>query len=176
MDFREVDQSTVHPNLIRFARYCENLAAGDDMPPARLFEVRDAPWLFGFIAVADVLGSGADYRYSFAGDFWRVMLNYRMDGVRLSELEECGRFPNVRSNYDAALRYRAPRYRSARMTWPDGKYFRYERLVTPFSDEEGGVGCLVIAAQCDRSMQDLMTYRGAGEAKLTLEITAPVEG
>lgn len=173
MDYRLVDKASVHPNLLRFASYCESLAGGAAMPQSSAFNARDAHWLFGFLAVADVIENGSDYRYSYAGDFWKVMLGYNIDSVRMSELETCGRFPNVRSNYDAAVRAQCPRYRTARLSWPDGKFFRYERLVVPFAGVDGEVAMLVIAAQCDKPLSELIEYRGAGEAQLTLELSKP---
>lgn len=171
MDFRLVDKSAVHPNLMRFAEYCATLAGGEGMPLKSQFAVRNAHWLFGFVAVADVVGGGTDYRYSHAGEFWQIMMGYDIASVRLSELEACGRFPNVRSNYDAAIRARSPRYRMARLSWPDGRTFRYERLVVPFADDAGEVAMLVIAAQCEKPLSELNLYRGAGEAQLTLELS-----
>lgn len=169
MEFRQVDKSLVHPNLMRFAHYCEELAGGAEMPPRKRFEVRNVPWLFGFLVVADVIGGGKDYRYSYAGEFWKAMLNYDMNSVRLSELEECGRFTNLRPNYDATVECRAPRYRAALLSWRDGKTLRYERLVVPFCDETGNITELVIAAQCECPLSELISLRGSGEAKLSLE-------
>lgn len=171
MDFRAVDKALVHPNLLRFAQYCEELAGGAEMPPRSVFEVRNVPWLYGFIIVAEVIGGGTDYRYCYVGDFWKAILNYETCNLRLSELEECGRFTNVRPNYDAAVRNRAPRYRRAQISWRDGKSAFYERLVMPFCDKVGTVTEIVIAAQCDRPLEQLLAMRGVGEAKLTLEGT-----
>ena len=173
MDFRRVDRGTVHTNLLRFASYCETLRDGDGMPPSRRFEVRNTPWLFGFVAVADVIDGGRDYRYSHAGDFWKAMLGYDIESMRVSELEACGRFPNVRSNYDATAKAQSPRYRMARLTWPDGKVFRYERIVVPFAGKHGEPAMLVIAAQCEKPLSDILAFRGAGDAKLTLELSTP---
>jgi hypothetical protein len=175
MDFRLIDKSSVHHNLLRFAVYCETLANGAEMAQQSLFEARNTPWLFGFIAVVDVLEGGADYRYAYAGDFWKAMLGYDINATRVSELEACGRFPNVRSNYDAAVRARSPRYRTARLSWPDGKVFRYERLVVPFAGDDGAVAMLVVAAQCEKPLSDLLAYRGLGEAKLTLELSKQIK-
>lgn len=176
MDYRLVEKGTVHPNLQRFAAFCETLAGGEGMPLASAFEVRHTHWLFGFLALADVIEDGDDYRYSYAGDFWKIMLGYDVAGVRMSELEACNRFPNVRSNYDATVKAREPRYRTAKIVWPDGKSFRYERLVVPFSGADGRVAMLAIAAQCDKPLSELMAFRGAGEAQLTLELSTPAKG
>ncbi|MGB8602399.1 MAG: hypothetical protein WCD42_09415 [Rhizomicrobium sp.] len=173
MDFRQADKSLVHPNLMRFAQYCEGLAGGAEMPSRKRFEVRNVPWLFGFLVVADVIGNGSDYRYSHVGDFWKAMLNYDMCSVRLSELEECGRFTNLRPNYDAAFKNRSPRYRAAELKWRDGKAVRYERIVMPLCDDVGHVVELVIAAQCSQSLAEILSLRGSGEAKLTLEGSEP---
>lgn len=173
MDFRSVDKALVHPNLLRFARYCDELAGGAEMPSRKTFEVRNVPWLYGFVIVAEVIESGADYRYSYVGEFWKAILNYDTNNLRLSELEECGRFTNVRPNYTAAVQNRAARYRRAQITWRDGKHISYERLVMPFCNETGVVTELVVAAQCDRPLEEILAARGIGEGRLTLEENLP---
>jgi hypothetical protein len=175
MDFRQVDKASVTPALMRFAGLCETLADGGDLPHRNRFEVRNAPWLFGFFSTVDVLKGGHDYRYIESGDFWRVMLNLDLVGARLSELEACGQMQNIRANYDAALRSRAPRYRTARLNWPNGMELRYERLVVPFAGNDGEVSMLVVAAQCEKPLQELMSYQRFGAPKLSLEFSAAAQ-
>lgn len=172
MDFRHVDKKTVSSNLLRFAKYCDGLAGGAELPHRDAFAIGDVHWLFGFIVTADVLEDGRDYRYATAGDFWKVAMNFDLSNTRLSELEACGRLTNVRPNYDAARQARAPRYRTARLTWPDRKFIRYERLVVPFAGDDGAVSMLVVAAQCDKSFEELLAYKGTGEPRLVLELSA----
>lgn len=172
MDFCLVDKSRVSPALMRFADYCEALAGGAGMPPAAAFELSAVHWLFGYVVLADVIDGGRDYRYSYSGDFWKATLNYDLAGCRLSELEAVGRLTNFRNHYDKVVATQAPRYRTARMTWPDGKIVRYQRLVVPFAGENGEASMLVIAAQSDKSFAELMAYKATGEPKLELELTA----
>lgn len=171
MDFRLVDKTIVSPDLMRLADYCEALDGGGAMPPARAFALSELHWLFGFVVTADVIDGGRDYRYSYSGEFWKVALNYDLTSQRLSELEAVGRLMNFREHYDKVIANCAPRYRTARMTWPDGKIVRYERLVVPFADDNGEPIMLLIAARSDKSIAELLEYKATGEPRLELELT-----
>jgi hypothetical protein len=171
MDFRLVDKSTVSPALMRFVGYCTALADGAEMPLASEFRMSDLHWLFGHVVIAEVIEGGRDYRYTHTGEFWKTMLNYDLTSQRLSDLEAIGRLTNFRSHYDAVVKGRGPRYRTARLTWPDGRIIRYQRLVEPFAGETGDPALLVIAAQSDKSFSELMEYKTLGEPKLELELS-----
>jgi hypothetical protein len=171
MDFRLVEKSQVSPALMRFADYCAHLADGAEMPLASAFNLSDLHWLFGYVVIADVIDNGRDYRYTHTGGFWKATLNYDLTSQRLSDLEALGRLPTFRAHYDAVVRARLSRYRTARLTWPDGRILRYQRLVVPFAGEQGEVAMLAIAAQSDKSFADLMEYKSTGEPKLELELS-----
>jgi hypothetical protein len=171
MDFRQVDKSTVNAKLLRFAKYCDDLAFGAEMPLRSAFEVRNAHWLFGFITTLDVLEGGGDFRFTYCGDFWKVALNYDMTGWRLSEAEACGRLVGLRPNYDAAIKARAPRYRFGKWVWPDGRFVRIERLVVPFAGENGEVAMIAATAQCEKSFAEIVTYNASGVPRLVLEFS-----
>lgn len=173
MDFRDVNIATIHPNLQRFARHYEKLATGAILPKQTRFELREIHWLYGFINLVDILDNGRDYRYQHVGDFWKAILNYDITGVRLSELEACGRFENVRTNYDTAVETRSPRYRVAQLSWPGGKMVQIERLVVPLTDKNGNIVQLVVAAQCSQPLDEVLSGKGTGEAQLIVELTGP---
>jgi hypothetical protein len=174
MDFRQVDRSIVSPGLLRFAKFCDDLAASDPMPHRDRFHVREVPWLFGFLTVVDVLEGGRDYRFSYCGDFWKVTLNADMSGCRLSEAESCSQLSANRPNYDAAVKARAPRYRFGRWIWPNKHFIRIERLIVPFCDDDGEVSMLVIAGHCEKTYReihdDCLAY---GAPRLELETSTP---
>lgn len=176
MDFRDVDIEGIHPNLKRFAVYYQKLALGAVLPKKDMFELRDVHWLYGFINLVDILDNGADYRYNHVGDFWKAILNYDITGVRLSELEDCGRFANVRINYNNAVETRSPRYRIAELIWPGGKSVKVERIVVPLTDDDGNIVQLVVAAQCSEPLDEVLAGRGGGEAQLIVELTSPSLG
>jgi hypothetical protein len=171
MDFRLVEKSDVSPALMRFADYCAVRADGAEMPPAAALQMSELHWLFGYVVVAEVIEGGRDYRYTYTGDFWKAALNYDIASQRLSDLEAIGRLTDFRANYDAAVKARDLRYRTAKLSWPDGKILRYQRLVAPFADEAGDPSLLVIAAQCDKSFAELLEYKAMGEPKLELELS-----
>lgn len=175
MDVRSVDKALVHLNLLRFARYCDELAGGAEMPSRKAFEVRNVSWLYGFVIVAQAIEGSVDYRYSSVDEFWKAILNYDTNNLRLSELEECGRFTNVRPNYTAAVQNRAARYQRAQIMWRDGKRVSYEWLVMPFCNETGVVTEQVVAA-CDRPLEEALAARGIGEGWLTLVENLPKSG
>jgi hypothetical protein len=176
MDFRLVDKTMVDPSLLRFAQFCDDLAGNAPMPRRERFRIRDATWLFGYLKVADVLGGGRDFRYSYVGDFWHTMLNYDLTGARLSELEACGMMTNVRTNYDAALKAHAPRYRFGRWVRPNRRFIRTERLLVPFTDDGETVSMLVIAVHCKKAYSEILEeVRDAGPARLELEFSQTVK-
>ncbi len=174
MDFREVDKRTVSRDLLRFADYCLSLTEGGPMPHRHSFEVRTVPWLFGLIATVDVLDGGADYRFAYSGDLWKLALHCDLTGLRLSEIEaSSARMPlALRTHYDAAVRARAPRYRFGRWIWPDEYFIRLERLIVPFAGKGGAVSMLVVAVQCEKSIGEIMEEcRHRGEPRLELELS-----
>jgi hypothetical protein len=175
MDFRLTDKKLVHPGLLRVAEMYERLGGDGVMPHRAQFEPRNAPWLYGFIIMMDVLAGaegGRDYRYTDTGAFWQLTFGFDLTGIRLSEFEACGQLTAVRTNYDHAVEARAPRYRFGRMIWPSGQFIRYERLVLPFAGSDGEVSMLVLAAQSDRSLQEIIACKGLGEPRLELELSA----
>jgi hypothetical protein len=173
MDFLQVDQSKVSPDILRFALHCRQLAGGAAMPKRRDFAPRDVPWLFGCVTAIDVIDGGRDYRFSYCGDFWRVVVDCDMLGWRLSEAESCNRLTCVRFNYDSAVCARSPRYRFGRWTWPNGLSIRYERLLTPFADDNGKVTMLVLVARPEKPLSELFALPRNGLPRIDLEATAP---
>jgi hypothetical protein len=173
MDFAHVDQSKISPEILRFAHHCSHLAGGAAMPKCGSFHPRDVPWLFGCVTTIDVLDGGRDYRFSFCGDLWRVMLNYDMMGWRLSEAEACNRLTTVRPNYDAATGARSPRYRFGRWSWPDGQAIRYERLIVPFANDEGNVAMLALAVHSMEPLGEAFAGNRSGQPTLELECSTP---
>lgn len=169
MDYRQTDISRVHPNLRRFAEYCQGLAKGGVMARAGDFRLSEAHWLFGFINIVDVINGGEDYRYASCGTFWKLILGFDLTGARLSEMEAVGRLKDLRDNYDHTVAAGAPRYRAADLYWPGGPSLHLERLVVPFAGPDGKVSMLTVAAQCNCSLQELFARHSLGEARLVLE-------
>jgi hypothetical protein len=152
--------------LLRLAQYYETRTSGAPMPRRKLFHPNELSWLFGYFYTVDVLRN--DYRFGFIGPFWVAMYNYDPMGVKLSEMENCGRMKALRPMYDDAIAQKQSNYCVGRMVWPNGKSILHERITVPFSDDNGEPSMLLVAAQCDRSLPEAMLRKGFGEPRLEL--------
>jgi hypothetical protein len=159
--------------LARVEEYSRQLACGRAMASRKDFHPNDLHWLFGHFYTADVLGAGADYRFHYVGDFWKTIYCLDLTGLTLGEIEACGRLKVLRASFDAVLASGKPSYRTGSLVWPDRKVIRHERLTVPFADESGAISMLLVAAQCDRGIGELMRYIGRREPQLMLDEIIP---
>lgn len=166
----------INANLIRVARYFASMTGGRPMPHYSCFRPNDLHWLFGHFYAVRVIDGGADYRFGFYGPFWALMYGSDFTGRRLSELESCGRLKSLRAIYDNVVALRRPCYCVGRMIWRGGQTVDHERVTIPFADDEGNPAMLLVAAQCNRDIADVLQAKGCGEPTLELgEISHPEE-
>jgi hypothetical protein len=159
----------LHPPLQRVEQYWAQLADGRPMPSRKDFHPHDLHWLFGHFYTVDILRGGADYRFGYVGDFWKALYASDLSGLLLSECEAFGKLMVLRASYDEAIRDRRPCYRTGRIVWPDQRSVHHERLTVPFAGDGGEPSMLLVAAQCDRSIGELMRYIGRREPQLILD-------
>ncbi|MGC9953443.1 MAG: PAS domain-containing protein [Rhizomicrobium sp.] len=162
MDFTAVYKVSARADILRLARYCDALAGTRKMPLRRDFRPTDVTWLLGRIYLIDVMNGGADYSFRLFGIFWEKMYGTDLTGQRLSEIEATGRLTVLRGDYDTVVAARAPLFHPGKLVWPNQKSIHYERLLIPFSDDNGQVSVILAAAGCDVSLDDLVLYRGKG--------------
>lgn len=155
-------------NLLRVIRYFASMTGGKPMPHYSCFRPNDLHWLFGHFYTVKVLDGGTDYRIGFCGPFWALMYGSDMTGCRLSELEACGRMRALRPVYNAVVAARHPSYCVGRMTWRGGQSIDHERVTIPFADDDGNPALLLVAAQCNRELSEVLQAKGCGEPILEL--------
>lgn len=173
MEFERQFEVLAHPDLIRLARHCEDLAGPAQLP--RREDFNPAPilrYLFGRLYMVDVIDGGADYRFRLFGMFWQTIYGRNLAGERLSEIEATGNLLSLRPHYNACVAKRAPVFRPGKLVWPDRQAIAYQRLLIPFSECDGGVSMLLCAAHCDISLEDLCLFQGSGMPQLVLEDAA----
>jgi hypothetical protein len=168
------EQLTANPKLLRVAQHYAAQAGGGKMPNRKCFRPEDLHWLFGHFYTVDILRGGADYRFGFCGPFWVAMYNLDPTGTLLSEMEACGRFKGLRGMYATSASTRIPYYCNGHLLWPNQKAVFHERVTVPFSNDSGEASMLLVAAQCDRSLSDVLLAKGFGEPNLILGANVPV--
>lgn len=151
-----------HPDMARFLSYCRDLAGERDLPRKSDFRPTQIRWLLEHIYLVDVLNGGADYRCRLWGLFWETIIAHNLTGMRLSELESAGQFTYLRAEYDAIVANRKPRFGVGQVVWPDNACLEYARMIVPFTDETGAISMLLCAATTNRSLEDLIFFKGLG--------------
>jgi len=169
MDFTAVYKSSARPEILRLARHCDALAGTRQMPHRQDLNPTNVTWLLGHLYLIDVLDGGADYRFRLFGVFWEKMYGIDLTGQRLSEIEATGRLAALRGDYDAVVAAGMPFFHPGRLIWPNQKSIRYERLLVPFSGDDGQVSLILAAAGCDVPFEDLVLHKGKGLPRLVLD-------
>ncbi len=169
MDFAAIYKKSARVDMVRLAKHCDALAGTREMPHRRDLRPADVSWMLGRFYLIDVLNGGADYCFRLFGTFWEKMYGADLSGQRLSEIEATGRLTALRGDYDTVVATRAPFLHPGKLVWPDQKSISYERLLIPFSDDNGQVSLILAAAGCDVSLDDLVLYRGKGLPRLVLD-------
>jgi hypothetical protein len=169
MDFAAVYEGSSRADIARLAKHCEALAGTRQMPHRQDLRPSELTWLLGRIYLIDVLDGGADYRFRLFGIFWEKMYGADLTGQRLSELEAAGRLAALRGGYDTVMKTRLPLFQPGKLIWPNEKSIGYERLLIPFSDDDGQVSLIMGAAGCDVSHGDLVLHKGKGLPRLVLD-------
>jgi len=160
MDFAAVYKVSARADILRLARHYDALAGTRQMSHRRDLRPAEVTWLLGRIYLVDVLDGGADYCFRLFGIFWEKMYGTDVTGQRLSEIEATGRLTALRGDYDTVVATRAPFFHPGKLVWPNQKSIHFERLLIPFSGDNGQVSLILVAAGSDVSLDDLVLYRG----------------
>ena len=169
MNITATSERLVHADLARLVKYCDALAAGRPMPRREDFRPTDVRWMIGKMYMIDVLDDGADYCFRLFGNFWQTIYGVDLTGRRLSALEASGNLTALRPVYDAVAKTREPLFQPGKLVWPNQKSISYERLLLPFSNNDGRVSLILAAAHCDMTVEDLVLYRGCGLPQLVID-------
>lgn len=163
-------EALAHPDLIRLARHCEELAGLSDMPHREEFNPGPVlRYLPGRLYLVDVLDGGADYRFRLFGMFWQTIYGRNLAGLKLSDIEAAGQLLALRPHYDTCLAKRAPVFLPGKLIWQNRHAISFQRLLIPFAEGEGNVSMLLCAAYCDISQDDLCLFQGSGIPKLVFD-------
>jgi hypothetical protein len=162
MDISAVYKVSARADVLRLSRHFDAIAGAREMPRWRDFRPADVSWLLGRIYLIDVLDGGTDYRFRLFGVFWEKMYGTDLTGQRLSEVEATGRLTALRGDYDTVVAGHEPLFHSGRLIWPDKKSIHYERLLIPFSGDDGQVSVILVALGCDVATDDLVKHKGKG--------------
>ncbi len=162
MDFSEICEVSERDDMVRLAKYCAALAGTGEMPNRRDFRAADVAWMLGRIYLIDVLDSGTDYCFRLFGIFWEKMYGSDLTGRLLSEIEATGQLTALRADFDKVVAERRPFFHPGKLVWANQMAINYERLLVPFSGDDGQVSLIMVALGCDVSLDDLVYYRGKG--------------
>jgi len=169
MDFSTVYETSTRADLARLVKHCDALAGTRRMPHRKDLRPADVTWLLGRIYLVDVLDAGADYCFRLFGIFWEKMYGADLTGQRLSKIEATGRLTALRADYDGVVAAGAPFLHPGKLVWPNRKSISYERLLVPFSGDDGQVSLILAAAGCDVPLDDLVLHKGKGLPHLDLD-------
>jgi hypothetical protein len=167
---------SAHPDIVRTAEHYLRLAYGRAMPNRSEFYPTQFGWMLGRMYLLDVLDGGADYCIRLFGEFWQTVYGDDMAGQPLSRLEKEGKLSGLRAEYDKVVATRELSYRPGTVKWPNGRSFRYERLLLPFAGPSGAVCLILGAATCDMTTEDLVFFRGQGFPELAFDETSGKSG
>lgn len=163
MDFSAFYAQGASDDLVRFAKYCETLAEGANLPRRSRFRPRDVAFLLGRIYLVDVIDGGSDFFVRLSGLYMKELYGDDFEGRHLSDLPDTSLTQTLRQNYTAILATRAPLYRQGILRWPHYR-IHVERLLVPFADDEGALSTIVGAVAADVPLESLALYRGNGPA------------
>ncbi len=169
MNFETLSNHSVHADLIRLAEHCQGLAGDRAMAHKDDFHPGDVRWMLGRLYMVDVLDGGADYCFRLFGTFWQTIFGADLTGQRLSGLEASGVLTHLRPDYDVVAKIGEPLFHPGKLVWPGQESIHYERLLIPFSREDGEVSLILGAAHCDKPDEDIILYQGRGLPRLVLD-------
>jgi|GEM_PF-1312669 hypothetical protein len=155
-------------NLIRVVRYYSAMTGGKPMPHRDCFQPIDLHWLFGHFYTVDILNGGADYRFGYSGPFWSVIYGIDLSGRRMSEMDNLLFAQDLRALYDPVVAQRRPGYYRCRLSWQNGRYIAHERVTIPFAGDDGLPSMLLVAAQYDRKISEVLCSKGCGLPRLEI--------
>lgn len=163
----------MNPNLLRLALHYAALSKSRTMPSRDRFHADDLHWLYGCFYTVDVLHEDHDYRFGYCGPCWKMFYGLDLSGKRLSEIEYAPQLHRRRADFDAVCAARRPGYCNGHLQWPDGYRIRYERLTIPFSGTQlqahDQASMLLVAAQCEIPVGDVLRYNAHGRPQVTDE-------
>jgi hypothetical protein len=162
MDLTAICEVSERDDMVRLAKHCAALAGTGEIPNRRDFRPTDVAWLLGRMYLIDVLEGGVDYCFRLFGTFWEIMYGADLTGRLLSEIEAAGNLYALRGDYDMVVAMRTPSFHPGKLVWPNQKSIKYERLLIPFSHDDGQVSLILVAAGCDASLDELILCRGKG--------------
>jgi hypothetical protein len=173
MKARELDDTMMSPELMRFLRHCEGVSGQRLMPFYRDFRLADVPWMVGKLYMVDVIDGGADYRFRLLGELIARLQCGDCTGKRLDEIPELAEA--LRGEFDRMLMMREPLYRRGLLIWPGRENIGVERLMIPLADDAGELAVILGALHFAHPIEDLVLFMGAGKPRLEFEpYTDPV--
>lgn len=158
-----------YPDLAKLVAHCQMLAVGRDMPHRNDFRASQVRWMFAHMYLVDVVDGGADYRCRLWGQFWETIFGLDLLGMRLSELEHAGHVTHLRAEYDASVADRRVSFRVGRVVWPDNTAVEFARVIIPFAGDDGNVSMLLAGGTSDKSIEDLLFFKGLGMPSFVYE-------
>jgi hypothetical protein len=167
MDCTKLAQGAVHPELLRFATHCDELAGGREMLRRRDFHPADVPWMLGSLYVVEVLSD--DYRFKIFGSVMTTVYGNDFTGWRLSEIPLSIMHPAMRaylhSRYDDLVACRGPLFQHGKMVWKNAE-IDTERLMIPLMEDDGRLSEILVAVFCDIPEDFLAVFRTTGAPDL----------
>ncbi len=169
MDSARLTEGAVHPELLRFAKHCDELTGDREMLRRRDFHPADVPWILGSLYVVEVLSSENDYRLKIFGSVNTALYGKDFTGWRLSEIPNSIMHRTMReylhTNYDTVVARRAPLFQHGKLLWKKTK-IDTERLSIPLAEDDGRLSEILVAVHCDRPEGLLAVFRVTGAPDL----------
>jgi hypothetical protein len=163
------------PSLQRLADLWEKLRGECDLPRRSDFHPTDASWLLGHLYLVDVLDGGEDYFYRLSGTVVKEIYGLELQGKRLGTLRKEKLKQALRTNYETVIATRRPMAQRGRLSWPNGSHIGIERLLLPFTDDDGNPCTILGAVVCDVPLETLVLYRSDGQADMSSALTDELE-
>ncbi len=165
MDFSKLDENIAHPDLVRFAKYCDTLAGDQRMPNRQSLRLSKVPWMAGHIFLVDVLREEGDYYFSLFGILMTKMYGTDFTGQRLSAVGNAELDNAIRTTYDTVVATQAPLYWRGKYRWASQE-IKVERLLVPLSDDSGCLSTILGAVCTNVPMDVIALFAGEGPALL----------
>lgn len=116
---------------------------GDRLPSRADIRPHEIVRLLPYVYLVDVLGDPPAFRYRLVGTQFYSWTGREFTGVSVNATEYGPNWENVKNDYCAAVRDRAPVYSEyIAAPWPDREFLTCERIIAPLSDDGLNVNML----------------------------------
>ena len=163
MDIEEILRGEARDEILRIARYCQNLAGNRPMARRSELSLHDMLWVLPHAFLIEVLADEDDYQFTLYGDQMRRMYGADFTGLKLSTVGNENLRNLLRATYNAVVATQTPQYLRGKYEWPTQE-IGIERLLIPLADDKDRLATILGVVYADIPDAELARFAGVGPA------------